>query len=128
MYKKRYVHEISEALLTQEENLWLTAIDNERGVSGRGQNKLMTYRLMKGEYKTENYSLSCLPLKHRSAFAKFRCGVTPIRIETGGYEGLEVDSRTCPICKNGIRMKNMSFLCVRCMMVSENIFLTRQLM
>ena len=41
-------------------------------------------------------------LKHRSAFAKFRCGVAPIRIETGRYEGLDVNSRTCPLCKNGI--------------------------
>ena len=30
-------------------------------------------------------------------FAKFRCGVTPIYIETGRYEDLDVDSRTYPI-------------------------------
>ena len=27
-----------------------------------------------------------MPLRHRSAFAKFRCGVAPLRIETGRYE------------------------------------------
>ena len=84
---KKYVHEISDALLTQEENVWLTSIDHERGVSGRGQNKLRTYRLTKREYKTENYCLSRPPLKHRSAFAIFCCGVAPIRTETGRYEG-----------------------------------------
>ena len=87
LYRKRYAQEISEALLKQEEILWLTLVDNEQGVSGRGQNKLRTYRLMKREYKTETYCLSRLPLKHRSAFAKFRCRVAPIRIETGLYEG-----------------------------------------
>ena len=85
--KNRYVQEISEALLKQEENVWLTSTDNEQGVSGKGQNKLRTYRLMKREYKTENYCLSRLPLRQRSAFAKFRCGVAPTRIETGRYEG-----------------------------------------
>ena len=100
--KKRYVHEISTALLEQEVNIWLNTIDKQQGISGRGQNKLRTYRLMKREYKTETYCLLRLPLKHRSAFAKFRCGVAPIRIETGRYEGLDVNSRTCPLCKNGI--------------------------
>ena len=100
--KKRYVHDISEALLTQEEMCGLlSSIMNGAYLVG-GQNKLRTYRLMKREYKTQNYCLSCLPLKHRSAFAKFRCEVDPIRIETGRNEGLDVDSRTCPICKNGI--------------------------
>ena len=42
---------------------------------------------MKREYKTEDYWLLRLPLKQRFAFAKFRCGVAPIRIETWRYEG-----------------------------------------
>ena len=63
--------EISDAVLKQEENVWLTTLDNQQGVSGRGQNKLRTYRLMKCEYKTEDYCLLRLPLKHRSAFAKY---------------------------------------------------------
>ncbi len=40
--------------------------------------------------------------KHRSALAKFRAGVAPIRLATGRYEGLEVDDRICPIYKNEI--------------------------
>ena len=71
-------------------------------VSGRGQNKLRTYRLMKRAYKTKNYCLSCIPLKHRSAFTKFCCVLAPIGTETGRYEGLDVDHRTCPIRKNSI--------------------------
>ena len=34
--------------------------------------------------------------------SKFRCGVAPIRIETGRYERLSVDERICPLCRNGI--------------------------
>ena len=37
---------------------------------------------------------------HRSALAKFRCGVAPIRLETGRYEQLPVGQRLCPFCQN----------------------------
>lgn len=37
---------------------------------------------------------------HRSALSKFRCGVAPIHIETGRYEGLEGLDRKCPFCDN----------------------------
>ncbi len=40
--------------------------------------------------------------KHRSALAKYRAGVAPIRLETGRCEGLEVEDRICRICKNEI--------------------------
>ena len=40
-----------------------------------------------------------LSKKHRSAFAKFRCGVAPLRILViGRYKNLEVGDRTCPFC------------------------------
>jgi hypothetical protein len=34
-----------------------------------------------------------------SALAKFRCGVAPIKLETGRYEKIAVDIRICPLCK-----------------------------
>ena len=43
-----------------------------------------------------------LPRKHRSALSKFRSGVAPLRLETGRYEGLEVDQRICPICHSSV--------------------------
>ena len=36
---------------------------------------------------------------HRAAFAKFRAGVAPLRIETGRYEGLHQSRRVCPFCQ-----------------------------
>ena len=45
--------------------------------------------------------LNCLcQKKYRSALCKFRCGVAPIRIETGRYERLNVTDRICNICDN----------------------------
>ncbi len=37
-----------------------------------------------------------------SAFAKFRCGVAPIRIETGRFEGMEEKDRICRLCDHNI--------------------------
>ena len=39
-----------------------------------------------------------LSKSNRSAYAKFRCGVAPIKLETGRYEGIPVKDRICPLC------------------------------
>ena len=41
-----------------------------------------------------------MPQSHWSTFAKFRSEVARLRIETGRYEGLCINDRTCPFCKN----------------------------
>ena len=40
------------------------------------------------------------PPRHRSAVAKFRCGVAPIRIETARHESIPLNQRKCPFCDN----------------------------
>ena len=77
---------------------WHNAISNESGRSGTGRNKLRTYSLFKSEYKTASYCKLLLPSSHRAAFAKFRCGVAPLRIETGGFENLDANQRLCYVC------------------------------
>ena len=63
-------------------------------ISSYGQgNKLRTYKLFKTSYFTEQYLLQNIPIRYRSAYAKFRCGVAPLRIETGRYERLELNER-----------------------------------
>jgi len=61
---------------------WLLSINCPTGPSKRGMNKLRTYCTFKSEYCSENYCKIILPLRHCAAFAKFRCGVAPLRIET----------------------------------------------
>ena len=51
---------------------------------------LRTYKLFKNEFGTEKYVELFMPKTYRSALCKFRCGVSPIRIETGRYERLNV--------------------------------------
>ena len=65
---------------------WLNLINSTDGASGRGHNKLRTYCTFITEFSTDNHCRLILPLQHRAALNKFRCGVAPIRIEIGRYE------------------------------------------
>ena len=76
---------------------WFNVVQNNTGMRGKGGNKLRTYSLFKTTYHVEPYCQMFLPRKHRSELSKFRSGVAPLRLETGRYEGLEVDQRICPI-------------------------------
>ncbi len=87
-----------EAALSEFKLNWYRNINNETGPTGRGGNKLRTYCLLKDKFEVEQYCRMILPLRHRSAFAKFRCGVAPLRIETGRYENKPLDQRTCYFC------------------------------
>ena len=69
---------------------WHNSIDRKSRRSGVGRNKLRTYRLFKTEYETENDCRLLMPNSHHAAFAKLRCGVAPIQIETGRFENLDV--------------------------------------
>ena len=65
-----------------------------------GGNKLRTYKMFKHSYETESY-VKChiLSRTRRSALAKFRCGVAPLRIETGRYEMIPYGERYCFNCE-----------------------------
>ena len=69
------------------EQRWQTKLNTDIAVRGpeAGGNKLRTYRKFKQQYTTEPYVNSIIAKKHRSAYAKFRCGVAPIKIVTCRY-------------------------------------------
>ena len=77
---------------------WQTKINRKSNRSGNGRNKLLTYKLFKTDYIAEDFCKMFIPISHRSAFSKFRCGVAPIRIETVRFVNLEVSQRFCPFC------------------------------
>ncbi|XP_071167139.1 uncharacterized protein [Mytilus edulis] len=66
------------------------------------KNKLRTYRMFKNVYGVENYLIFNIPGRYRSALAKFRCGVSPIRIETGRYENIDIENRLCFNCTDDV--------------------------
>ena len=70
---------------------WSEAVDKLGARSGNGNNILRTYCKFKSIFRTEFHMENIMTRSHRSALAKFRCGVAPIRLETGRYEKLPVN-------------------------------------
>jgi hypothetical protein len=79
-------------------------------MTGNGRNTLRTYKLFKSEYGVENYCKMFVPFNDRSAFAKFRCEVAPIRLETGRYENIKLEERCCFNCSNLIEIETLVIL------------------
>ena len=64
--------------------------------------KLRTCVPYKKLYHTKEYVNQLLLKRHRSVFAQFRCGILPIRIETGRFVGIPADFRLCEICRDNV--------------------------
>ena len=64
--------------------------------------KLRTYVQFKTAYQTEEYIKLNLNRSERSILAQFRCGVLPLRIETGRFVGEKPEERLCTFC--GLRV------------------------
>ena len=98
--KGEFLKDMCEHIEDINEQKWLNIVNKETGK--RGKNKLRTYNTFKQKFCSEPYVYMILPRSHRSAMAQFRCATSPIRLETGRYEGLAVEARICPLCKNGV--------------------------
>jgi hypothetical protein len=100
--KDKWVCKVVKNCMWSYVKQWYTAINRSQSVRGNGQNKLRMYSKMKNEFETEEYCKMFIPRKHRSAFSKFRCGVAPIKIETGRYENIPLLNRVCQMCDSGM--------------------------
>ena len=67
-------------------------------------------------FNKEKYLCINMPGKYKSAYAKFRCGVAPLRIETGRYEGIMVDNRLCfnEQCKKNNIIEDEKHVLINC--------------
>ena len=108
--KSSLVQDVANAMQTKFTDEWQQSVSQIEGNRGRGLNKLRTYRLFKTQYETERYCQLLLPLKHRSAFAKFRMGVAPLNIEIGRYRNLAREERVCPFCLDAIEDETHAML------------------
>jgi len=97
---------------------WHQSINSPIGSSRRGFNKLRTYCCFKTEFKVEHYCTLIMPPSHRSALSKFRCGVAPIRLETGRFEKLPESERICPLCNSG-EVESESHVLLKCPIYSD---------
>ena len=108
--------DLSDELLNDCNLKWQATLDRETS------NKLRTYRLLKTEFISEPYLEMPISRKERKALAKVRCGVAPLRLETGRWEkrnNIQIphEERVCLNCfKNGfIDTENEEHFLLRCL-------------
>ncbi len=101
--KNSLIRDINDRLMeTFVATEWLPTVNRIVSARGNGGSKLRRYKLVKDTWGVESYCTMLLPRTHRSAFAKFRCGVAPLRLETGRYEQLPINDRRCPFCPSQV--------------------------
>ena len=100
--KNLIINRIDEHLKTQDNQTWISDETRPEARRGDRRNNFRTYKLFKTAYKEENYVKIIMQRNHRSAFAKFRIGIAPLRIETGRYERLNEKERTCFRCSDTV--------------------------
>jgi hypothetical protein len=117
--RSNFMNSLQDKLFLDFKNDWSSRINSTSGVSGRTKgNKLRQYKLFKKEYKTEHYVQSEIIKRHyRAALSKFRCGVAPLKIETGRYEALPINERICFNCSNSI--EDELHVLVKCPLYSQ---------
>jgi hypothetical protein len=88
---------VENTLMIEYIEKWKDVV-NKQHPNGKaaGGNKLRRYSQFKTEYAVEHYAMHVLTSQHRSALAKFRCGVAPIRVDR--YEVLALEDRRCFNC------------------------------
>ena len=90
--------------------------------------KLRAYRLFKSTFQCETYLLLNLPKNERSLLAQLRCGILPLRIETGRYVGEKPEERQCTLCNSGCIEDEKHFL-LECPLYSvQRLTVFRELM
>ena len=72
--------------------------------------KLRSYIKFKTCFKTEKYLTLNLIRNERSVMAQIRCGVLPLRVETGRFVGEQVSERLCKLCNRGCVEDETHFL------------------
>ena len=73
------VDKFENKLLRNFENDWVLKLNHLP--------KLRLCTKIKQNYNMENYLSMNIPKSQRSLLAQFRCGILPVRIETGRYRG-----------------------------------------
>ena len=66
--------------------------------------------LCKNNFEVEPYETTPMATRYRSALARLRCGILPLEIEVGRYNGIPEERRICKLCDLGVVESELHFL------------------
>ncbi len=72
--------------------------------------KLRTYCTFKENYETEPFVYKVHSRAHRSLLSQFRCGILPLKIESGRYTQIPLEFRLCILCDSNFVEDENHFL------------------
>ncbi len=72
--------------------------------------KLRTYSIFKLSYDSEDYVRIVTNRQHRSPLAQLRCGILPLKIETGRFQNIPLEYRLCILCNQEVIESQSHFL------------------
>ena len=82
---------VTTKIMSYYSNLWKSEMEKVP--------KLRSYILFKMDFSCESYLQLNLKKNERALLAQLRCGILPLRIETGRYLGEPLNTRLCKLCK-----------------------------
>lgn len=127
--KGLFLRTIADKLHQARDSAWISEVTRVHARRGPGLNKLRTYRRFKDCFRTEAYVMAVMSRSHRSALACFRCGTAPLKIETGRYEGLPVEQRTCLFCDGSVEdEQHVLIACPLYNDIREDLFTSTELL
>lgn len=94
---KRHIFKV---IIQKYKKIWNTELFRDNR-SGKGGNKLRTYRLFKNKYEYEPY-LDWGDYRQRRLLTKFRISTHNLEVETGRYKNIPFDQRTCKLCNQTV--------------------------
>ena len=109
LYSNRQSFDL-HAILRHAETVLMEAEKHKWNVDLDKQSKLRTYKLFKSDFKLEDYVHMDLSLSQRSILAQIRCGILPLHIETGRFEGKAEAERLCKFCDTNSVESDTHFL------------------
>lgn len=86
------INEVKSKLFKYYEDEWKSKT--------RSLPKLRTYVTFKQNVQLEPYVTMNITKQERSLMARFRCGILPLRVETGRYQNEPLQERYCVLCKS----------------------------
>lgn len=84
------LEQVLSQLNNKHKENWMSEIENKP--------KLRTYRIFKYSFEVEPYIYCKVSPSIRSTFAKLRCGILPLEIETGRWKNKPTNERICKLC------------------------------
>ena len=96
------IAEAKTILHEKEKSEWIQGIQSV--------SKLSNYVKFKKEYCAESYIYKIHNRAHRSVFAQLRCGILPLKIETGRYTHIPIEFRMCTFCNANAVENEIHFL------------------